>query len=189
MFIYIHYSYLEVEVFKLFSLALMLYIYIYIYIYIQYVSIKIFYERINMYFYDLFLREISSIDLNVIQIKPKDIYINHTHTHIYIYISHFDLQVISIKLKDMCVCIYVYTYVYVCMFCPVRCLVIVYFIITRLMFVNTLFVFFCFSYLFCILCISLPFYCSVYYFSFCAVCSLFLHKFTDHCHRVENQLQ
>jgi hypothetical protein len=26
-------------------------------------------------------------------------------------------------------------------------------------------------------------------FSFCAVSFLFLHKFTDHCHRVETQLQ
>ena len=31
--------------------------------------------------------------------------------------------------------------------------------------------------------------CFVYRFFFCAVSCLFLHRFTDHCHRVETQLQ
>jgi hypothetical protein len=61
------------------------------------------------------------------------------------------------------------------------------------MFFNTPFMFlFCFVFLFyilCILCYVLFLYCFMYCFSFCAVPFLFFDQSTDHCHRVDAQLQ
>ena len=57
-----------------------------------------------------------------------------------------------------------------------------YFLITRLMFFNILFMLFCFVCLFSILCIISP-------FVHIAVPFLFMYKFTDRCHRVETELQ
>jgi hypothetical protein len=66
-------------------------------------------------------------------------------------------------------------------------------LITRLKIFNILFPFvFYFVFLFsrlCILCFCIVFVLIVYCFSFCAVSFLFLYKYTDHCHRLETQLQ
>jgi hypothetical protein len=79
-----------------------------------------------------------------------------------------------IILDEMCVLSLIYSFVALSMFCALRCVVIVG--------CNLLF------------CNCLAFVCNILYvFVLCllytAVPFLFLYKFTDHCHRVETNLQ
>jgi len=69
---------------------------------------------------------------------------------------------------------------------------ICYFLITRLMFLNILFMFaflYClFSFLFRVFCVFVLFYV-FFLLLYIAVSFLILYKFTDHCHQVETHLQ
>ena len=89
-------------------------------------------------------------------------------------------------LGEMCVLSLIYSYVAICTFYTVRCLshnYLLLFIIAQLCF--NIFIFFCFFYIFCLFCLVCVFlYCCVHCFSFCAVAFPFLHKTTNHCHRV-----
>ena len=91
---------------------------------------------------------------------------------------------------------YYHSYVAVCMFCAVRCVII---ICCYLLFCNYLTCVFKYSSYVCFLVLYLRFlfcvmflYCFVYCFSFSiyiAVSLLFLYKSTDRCHQMETQLQ
>ena len=92
-------------------------------------------------------------------------------------------------LGEMCVLSLIYIYVAVCMFRAVQYVVslyasVCYFLTTRLMFYNIIFLFvFCF--LFCVFVLL----CVLFLLVYIAVSFLFLYKSTDHCHRLETQLQ
>jgi len=62
---------------------------------------------------------------------------------------------------------------------------ICYFLIIRLMFFNIFLMFFSF----CVFCAFVFFFCVLFLLEYIAVSFLLLYKFTDHCRRVETQLQ
>ena len=73
--------------------------------------------------------------------------------------------------------------IWTCYFVIIR----LYFLITRIAVFNFLFMFFLVLYacfLFCVFCVFV-----LFLLLYIAVSFLFLYKFTDHCHRVETQLQ
>ena len=88
---------------------------------------------------------------------------------------------------EMCVLSMIYSYVAIRRFCVVCCLNIIgfscYFLITQL----TCFYFFCLFSILCILCCCTVL-CTVSPFLYSCLFNIF-EQFTDHCHRVEIQLQ
>ena len=91
--------------------------------------------------------------------------------------------------SEMCVLSLVYIYVAACWFCTVCCPLLFastcHFLITRLMFLNILFMFvlyFVYSVFFVLFCVLFHLVCI-------AVSFVFLYKSTDSYHRVETQLQ
>ena len=103
----------------------------------------------------------------------------------------------AMNFGEMCVLILIYNYVAVCRFCAVGYVIIFCFC---LLFFNYLTMFFFFRFVFvlyfCFLFCCILWFCIVLCTVMCTVSPsvhscifLFLRKFTDHCHRVEIQLQ
>jgi hypothetical protein len=99
----------------------------------------------------------------------------------------------KVMLGEMCVLSLIYIYVSVCMFCAVRCAIIIWLSLfsnyaTYVLLYSFMFVFCFVCFPFCVFCVFVLF-CVLFLLLYIAVCFPFLYQSTDHCQWMETQLR